>query len=175
MPLPPWWNAVPDNKPVVYVTLGSSGLQRCLPVVLRALGEMDVTVLLSTAGRDLPAKIPPNVFSAAYLPGDRAAARAALVISNGGSSTGYQALAAGTPVLGIATNFDQFLAMTAIAKIGAGLRLRAGTLKEGLVRGAVRAMLATSSFGEAAKTVAEDFARYDSQQRFASEIEKMVA
>jgi UDP:flavonoid glycosyltransferase YjiC (YdhE family) len=175
MPLPPWWNDVPDDKPVVYVTLGSSGLQRCLPVVLRALGKMNVTVLLSTAGRDIPAQLPPNVFSAPYLPGDRAAARAALVISNGGSSTGYQALAAGTPVLGIATNFDQFLAMRAIARGGAGVLLRAGTLKQEFVSGAVHAMLATSSFGEAAKRVAEDFARHDTKQRFATVVEKILA
>jgi len=174
MPLPTWWTAVPDRKPVVYVTLGSSGLQRCLPAVLRALGEMDVTVLLSTVGRELPAKLPANVFSSPYLPGDRAAARADLVISNGGSSTGYQALAAGTPVLGVATNFDQFLAMTAIAKLGAGVLLRAGTLKQESVRGAVSLMLAGSSFDEAARAVAQDFAGYDSRQRFASEIEKLL-
>jgi UDP:flavonoid glycosyltransferase YjiC (YdhE family) len=96
-------------------------------------------------------------------------------MSNGGSSTGYQALAAGTPVLGIATNFDQFLAQTAIAKIGAGLLLRAGTLKAEFVRRAVHAMLAQSSFRDAARTVATDFARYDSSQRFASELERILA
>jgi UDP:flavonoid glycosyltransferase YjiC (YdhE family) len=175
VPLPSWWNAVPDDKPVVYVTLGSSGNQRCLPVVLRALAELDVSVLLSTAGRDLPSPCPPNVFAAPYLPGDRAAARAAFVVSNGGSSTGYQALAAGVPVLGIASNLDQFLAMTAIARSGAGILLRAGSLKPASVRDAARRLLAEAAFRQAARAIADDFARYDSGQRFAGEVGSLLA
>jgi len=142
-------------------------------VVLRAPAKLDVTVLLSTAGRELPAETYPNVFSAPYLPGDLAAARSALVVSNSGSSTGYQALAAGTPVLGIATNFDQFQAMTAIAKAGAVLLLRTGTLREDPVRESVRMILATSTFGEAAKRVAADFAAYDCNARFVGALERM--
>jgi UDP:flavonoid glycosyltransferase YjiC (YdhE family) len=85
VPLPDWWNNLSDAKPLVYVTLGSSGRHDRLPVVLRALAKLDVSVLLSTAGRDLPAAMPPNVFAAPYLPGDLAVARSALVISNGGT------------------------------------------------------------------------------------------
>lgn len=175
VPLSPWWNDVPDTKPIVYVTLGSSGKHDRLPVVLRALAKLDVSVLLSTAGRDLPADRPSNVFAAAYLPGDRAVARAALVISNGGSTTGYQALAGGVPVLGIASNIDQFLAMTAIAAAGAGLLLRAGTLKETAVCDAVGRILRETTFAQSARAVANDFAHYNSAQRFESEISKLVA
>ncbi|HJX62740.1 MAG TPA: nucleotide disphospho-sugar-binding domain-containing protein [Polyangia bacterium] len=142
---------------------------------MRALAGIDASVLLSTAGHDLPSELPPNVFAAPYLPGDRAVARAALVISNGGSTTGYQALAGGVPVLGIASNLDQFLAMTAIAASGAGILLRAGSLKEALVRDAIGRILSNPSFGQAAKTVASDFARYNSAQRFESAISDLVA
>jgi UDP:flavonoid glycosyltransferase YjiC (YdhE family) len=174
VPLPDWWNSVPDAKPIVYVTLGSSGKHDRLPVVLAALAKLEVSVLLSTAGRDLLAAVPPNVFAAPYLPGDRAVARAALVISNGGSTTGYQALAGGVPVLGIASNLDQFLAMTAIAAAGAGLLLRAGSLKEASVFAAVGRMLHDPTFGQSARSMANDFGRYDSAQRFEREIANLV-
>jgi UDP:flavonoid glycosyltransferase YjiC (YdhE family) len=170
VPLPAWWNAVPDNKPIVYLTLGSSGKHEVLPTVLRALAKLDVTVLLSSAGRELPTELAPNVFAAAYLPGNQAAARASLVISNGGSTTGYQALAGGVPVLGIASNFDQFLAMKAIVTAGAGIVLRAGSLKEGAVREAVQRGLAEPGYRSAARMVMEDFARHDSVQRFEREL-----
>jgi UDP:flavonoid glycosyltransferase YjiC (YdhE family) len=170
IPLPSWWNDVPDTKPILYLTLGSSGKHDVLPTVLRALAKLDVMVLLSTAGRDVPPKLAPNVFAAPFLPGDQAVARASLVISNGGSTTGYQALSGGVPVLGIASNLDQFLAMKAIVTAGAGILLRAGSLKESGVREAVQRSLAESSFRSAARAVMEDFARHDSTQRFEREV-----
>jgi UDP:flavonoid glycosyltransferase YjiC (YdhE family) len=175
VPLPQWWNAVPDAKPIVYVTLGSSGKHDRLPIVLKALAKLDVSVLLSTAGRDPPADMPPGVFAAPYLPGDRAVARSALVISNGGSTTGYQALAGGVPVLGIASNLDQFLAMTAIATAGAGLLCRAGSLAEASVRDAVGRMLREPSFGQAAMAIANDFSHLNSAKIFESEISNLVS
>jgi len=174
VPLPDWWNSVPNTKPIVYVTLGSSGKHDRLPIVLGALAKLDVSVLLSTAGRDLPRDLPPSVFAAPYLPGDKAAARSALVISNGGSTTGYQALASGVPVLGIASNLDQFLAMTAIAASGAGILLRAGSLREASVRDAIGRMLSEPTFGQATKDVASDFAHYDSVQQFEGQISDLV-
>jgi len=174
VPLPAWWKQVTDTKPIIYVTLGSSGKQDCLPIVLRALANIDASVLLSTAGHDLPSELPTNVFAAPYLPGDRAVARAALVISNGGSTTGYQALAGGVPALGIASNLDQFLAMTAIAASGAGILLRAGSLKEAIVRDATARILSSPGFVQAAGTVANDFARYNSAQRFESQISALA-
>ena len=105
--LPEWWGRLPDDKPIVYVTLGSSGDSSALAEVVAAMAGLPVTVLAATAGRSSSAGFPANVFSAPYLPGRRAALRARLVVSNGGSLTGYQAIAAGRPVLGIAGNLDQ--------------------------------------------------------------------
>ncbi|HEY5281511.1 MAG TPA: nucleotide disphospho-sugar-binding domain-containing protein [Polyangia bacterium] len=96
------------------------------------------------------------------------------MISNGGSTTGYQALASGVPVLGIASNLDQFLAMTAIAASGAGILLRAGSLKEASVRDAVGRMLSEPTFGQSARAVAGDFARHDSAQQFEFQISNLV-
>src|SRR5207247_2269556 len=102
--LPPWWHTVDDHKPVIYVTLGSSGQVELLPIVVETLGELPVTALVATAGRMELTAVPDNVRVASYLPGSAAAERSALVLCNGGSPTSYQALAAGVPVLGIASN-----------------------------------------------------------------------
>ena len=125
MELPEWWGAIPESRPVVYVTLGSSGQGALLPRVLAALASLPVTVIAATAGNAAPSPLPANARVANYLPGEAAARRASLVICNGGSPTSQQALAAGVPVLGIAGNLDQFLNMSGVVAAGAGILLRA--------------------------------------------------
>jgi UDP:flavonoid glycosyltransferase YjiC (YdhE family) len=115
---PAWWDSLPTDRPIVYVTLGSSGRSDLLEVVLQALAGLPVTVIAATAGRIDPKTVPPNAFVADYLPGEEAASRAAVVICNGGSPTTQQALAAGKPVIGIASNLDQHLNMAAIERRG---------------------------------------------------------
>jgi UDP:flavonoid glycosyltransferase YjiC (YdhE family) len=125
-PIPAWWNDLPADRPVVYVTLGSSGDANLLPLVLKALGDLPFEVLANTAGRVQIASPPPNCHLADYLPGADASARASLVICNGGSLTAYQALAVGVPVLAIASNMDQLMNMAYVERAGAGRALRAG-------------------------------------------------
>jgi UDP:flavonoid glycosyltransferase YjiC (YdhE family) len=163
--LPPWWDRLDADRPVVYVTLGSSGSDALLPAVLEALAGLPVVVIAATLGRPLP-PFPANVLTADFLPGEAAAARSRLVVCNGGSPTAHQALAAGTPVLGLAGNLDQFLSMSAVARAGAGLRLRADTADLGAVRDAASRILSESSFQESAASLAKTFAAYDAPARF---------
>ncbi len=116
---------LPTDRPLVYVTLGSSGAAALLPSIISALAALPVAAMVATAGRIQLDAVAGNIQLADMLPGIEAAARADLVICNGGSLTGYQALSAGTPVLGIASNLDQFLNMQAIENAGAGRTLRA--------------------------------------------------
>jgi UDP:flavonoid glycosyltransferase YjiC (YdhE family) len=168
VPPPAVWQRMSARRPAVYVTLGSSGNLRVLPQVLEGLAKLPIDVMLATAGRKLALErpLPDNVYAAEFVPGPLAARRAELVISNGGSSTGYQALAEGTPVVGIASNFDQYLAMHAIERRGAGLLLRASTLTAETVTAAVGQVLGDRSFREAAGRLAAAFARYDARERF---------
>jgi UDP:flavonoid glycosyltransferase YjiC (YdhE family) len=92
--LPDWWDQVNRDRPTVYLTMGSSGKIKALPILLKALSALQINVLAATAGRADPALLKeyPNCYAADYLPGTESAARSDLVISNGGSSTCYQAL-----------------------------------------------------------------------------------
>ncbi len=125
VPLPPWWSAL-GERPAVYVTLGSSGPVHLLPALLRSIARLPVDVIVATAGRKVRlVDLPPNVLVADYLPGDLAVERAAVVVTNGGSSTGYQALVQGRPVIGVPWNLDQLLATQVIDGAGAGSSLAA--------------------------------------------------
>jgi UDP:flavonoid glycosyltransferase YjiC (YdhE family) len=166
VPEPEWWDALAPDRPAVYVTLGSSGRSELLPMVLEALAGLAVTVIAATAGRVSITNPPANAFVADYLPGEAAAARARLVICNGGSPTTQQALTAGVPVLGIAGNLDQYLNMQAVAASGAGRLLRAGKASVDALREAAAALLVDEESWLAARRLAREFARYNATERF---------
>lgn len=172
---PPWWDKMPIDRPRVYVTLGSSGQVDVLPMVIEALAEMPVSFLLATAGRIALTSLPDNVWAWDYLPGTEAVQRSALVISNGGSATVYQTLAEGVPVLGIASNMDQYLTMGYVQRAGAGLLLRAGQATKRSVRQAIEKLLSHKKYQSAAKRVAEEFALYDAPSRFCTFVENYLS
>lgn len=172
--LPEGWRRVPADKPVVLVTLGSSGRADLLPMTLSAMSDLPVTVLAVTAGRIDLAGAPANVLQADYVPLADAVRGASLVICNGGSLTTYQALDAGVPVLGVCSNMDQLLNMSAIERLGAGLLRRAARVRPADQRAAVRELLGTPSYTQAAKAAGERFAQVDVGQRFRAFVSEIV-
>ena len=115
------------------------------------------------------------MFAADYLPGHLAARRADVVISNGGSTTGYQALAEGRPVLGIPFNLDQYLASQAIVRSGAGLIVRAGLADEGSVASALARLLNERAFTTQATNLATELGRSNAPGAFAALVDREIA
>ena len=145
----------------MYVTLGSSGHSSLLPLILRSLTALELTVIAATGGAEVPKDVPANAFVAKYLPGEESARRARLVICNGGSLTCQQALAAGVPVIGIASNLDQFLNMGTLVRAGAGQIMRADRFDERRLVSLVTHMIAGSSHRAVALQMADAILRYD--------------
>ncbi len=174
VPPPQWWSTLPADRPIVYLTLGSSGAGELLPTVLGALADRPLRIIVSTAGAPVPALLPANAHVADYLPGIEAAERASLVICNGGSPTSQQALAAGVPVLGIASNMDQFLNMAALVECGAGAVLRADRLSPATIRAAVDKLLAGTKPREAARALAGQFGHHPAPRRFAALVTQIL-
>ncbi|HET6675233.1 MAG TPA: glycosyltransferase [Nitrospiraceae bacterium] len=170
---PPWWDTVPEHRPMAYVSLGSSGRSDLLPEVLQALENLGIGALVSTAGRRLPAVLPGQAWISDYLPGDQAAARADLVICNGGSATAYQALAAGVPVLGIPNNLDQYLMMHYMQKSGAGEFVRAGEASTGTLRRIVNKVLHEPLYRRRAISFQTAIQAGHGAQRFAALVEDL--
>jgi UDP:flavonoid glycosyltransferase YjiC (YdhE family) len=169
--LPEWWDSLPDDRPVVYVSLGSTGPVALLKVLLGVLGEMEVAVIAATAGRTRIANPPANARIAEFLPGAEAARRARLVICNGGSTSGQQALSAGVPYLGIVSNMDQLLFSKAAQRAGACRWLRTSEAREETLRCAISNMLAGEAHHCAAQTLASQAEDWDAPAEF----ERLVA
>lgn len=137
----PRWSEQLDGRPCIYLTLGSSGRLDILPRLVRAVARLPVNVMVSTAGRMSLPGMPGNVFVAEFLPGKWAVGRSSVVVCNGGSSTAYQALAAGKPVIGLPWNLDQYLTMSVVRDLGAGDFRRATVRRSDEVAGLVKAAL----------------------------------
>ncbi|OYO29970.1 glycosyltransferase [Janthinobacterium sp. PC23-8] len=179
MDLPSWWQ-LPElrqdqGRPLIYVTLGSSGQSQLLPRVLHALSTLPVTVLAATAGTIELDSVPPNAHVTPFLPGDAAARRASLVICNGGSPTSQQALVAGVPVIGIAGNLDQFLNMHGIVAAGAGQLLRADRYNDDVLRQAVTRLLGDRPAQQAARQLAAVFQDYSPHARLQERMQALLA
>jgi len=175
LPLPDWWGDIPSGRPIIYVTLGSSGQGELLPGIITALGQLEVTALIATAGADLPGSLPGNVYLAKYLPGEEAVKLASLVVCNGGSPTTHQALAQGVPVIGIAGNLDQYLNMQTLEAAGAGQLLRAGACDENALVGAIENVLYDPSYRAVAGSLSDQIGDYDSKTEFARIISEIAS
>lgn len=172
--LPEWWGQIDDTRPVVFTTLGSSGKKSLLPVIVDALGGVDVTVLMAAAGAPLPTDLPSNVKAADFLPAAEAARRSSLVISNGGSPTTHLALAAGVPCIGVCANLDQCLNMSAIERFGVGVFLRADHFEPSEFLNAIHEMLNQSVVRDRARALGVRISEKKGVEDFQDILEAML-
>ncbi len=163
---PEWWDniEVSTAAPLAYVSLGSSGIHELLTPVLETLLAEGFTVLASCGGKSQPAFRHPRLFLADYLPGDAAAAKASLVICNGGSPSVYQSLRAGAPVIGIPGNMDQLAFMSQIEKRNLGSSVRSDIFSKTLLRRAIRSSAALPASGR--EEVVRELREFDAAANF---------
>jgi UDP:flavonoid glycosyltransferase YjiC (YdhE family) len=173
VPLPADLLAGDDFRPLVYVTLGSSGDHAALTAVLAGLDGLPIRGLLATAGRPAPKSLPASFRVADYVPGDLVARQARFVVNNGGSSGMYQALAAGVPVLGIPSNLDQYLSMQCLTRAGAGLQLRSASLRPEQVRRAAQQLCEDPVLEQRARDLPGVLRGYDCHVRFRSWLDEV--
>jgi UDP:flavonoid glycosyltransferase YjiC (YdhE family) len=154
VPKPSWWDNLPADKPVVYVSLGSTGEPNLLHALFRVLGELPISVIAATAARGNPAQLPANVYLAEFIPGVEAARRSRLVVCNGGAMSGQQAVSAGVPYLGLISNLDQMLYSRAVHQAGACELMRESEVSENSLRRVVQALLTEDRYRIAAQKIA---------------------
>ncbi|ODT85132.1 MAG: glycosyl transferase family 1 [Nitrosomonadales bacterium SCN 54-20] len=173
-PLPDWWDYLPRDKPIIFLTFGSSGQSNLLPLALEALSQLQATVMVATLGKIKIARVPANTYITEYLNVDIAIQHSQLAICNGGSLTVYQALAHGVPVIGLCSNMDQLLNMSAVERLGAGLALRAARVTQTQLKEAARDILETTAYAQAAAQVQKHLKQIDARERFRTFVARIL-
>jgi UDP:flavonoid glycosyltransferase YjiC (YdhE family) len=164
---PDWWDKLPDDKPIIYLAMGSTGRIGVVDTLIASLGEMPVTVMLSTSGRLSQTSYPSNFHTSNFLPGIEACRRSSLVICNGGAGTIYQAISEKTPILSIPTNADQYYVSEALARQGSGLYIRSTHVTKKVIRKNVDRLLKDEVFIQYMEPLNHEQLRFEPKRIFA--------
>ena len=110
--------------------------------MIEGLASLGRAVVVARAGHRVGLPRRERLWVADFLPGEAIAAKACAVVCNGGSPTSQQALVHGVPVIGIASNLDQYLNMDYVERFGAGTLMRADRVSATAVRDAAERAIA---------------------------------
>jgi len=171
LPRPSWLSALEKDRPTVYFTMGSTGDARFFKEAVRAFGDTEYQVLITTA--DLPSEQfaqHRNLFVEKLADGDALMAASSVTVTHGGNGTIYQALGQGVPVIGIPTMFDQEINLLRVEKLGAGTRLRLRDCQAETLRRTVETVLSTPSYKASAQRLGRNIAQMDGPKNAALHI-----
>lgn len=121
---PSWWPPKKDGKPLIYVTMGTTGVGDFFQKVYELFRNSDITCIITTGAqvKDM-STIDEKVYIEAFIDGDLVMENCNLVVCHGGNGTIYQALQHGKPVIGIPTIPDQKFNMRRVGSLGIGKML----------------------------------------------------
>src|SRR5262249_54404814 len=105
-------------------------------------------------------------YVADFLPYTATIRNSAVLISNGGSTSIYSALAAGIPILAIPSNIDTQLSSQILENSGAGIVLRAEKASADNVLRALRQLIDDQAFKESALRWSKIISTYDPTRLF---------
>ena len=151
------------DRPLVYVTQGSTGDPHVLRRVVSELADAPVDVLVSTGRLCEPSELEelaPNVRAGRLVHGRAAMEAADVAVVHGGHLTTLESHLAGVPTLVIPLGQDQFLWADRVERLGTGTSLRAPYLR-GAVRRSVMRLLRRERYRRAVQRVASDLAKWD--------------
>jgi len=151
--------AVParGERPLVYVTQGSTGDPDLLRLAVRELADQPVDVLVTTGGLCESAELErlgPNVRAAALLPGRACLEAADAAIVHGGHTTFCEALRAGTPMVVLPFRQDQIARVNRVERLGAGVGVWPRPRRQGRIAAAMRRVLERPAYRQRAQDVA---------------------
>lgn len=164
------------DRPLVYVTQGSTGSAETLARAVRELADEHVDVLVTTGALCEPAALEAlaaNVRAERFLPGRACIEAADVAVVHGGHLTTIEAHEAGTPVVVVPHGFDQFVWANRAERLGTGLAVRPPSLP-GAIRRAVRRVLRSARYTEAAAAIADDLRGWDGPANVVGLVEELV-
>jgi UDP:flavonoid glycosyltransferase YjiC (YdhE family) len=174
--LPPPPHIYPDpERPLVYLTLGtfSNTNLDLFQLLLSALADEPVNLLVTVGHDNDPQALGPtasNVHVAQFIPQGRLLPRCSAVVHHAGAGTTFGVLAHGLPSVALPQGADNFTIGDRIAEAGAAITLAPGQVNAVSVREALRTVLNSPSYGQAAVRLAAEIAAMPTAQDVAARL-----
>jgi len=178
--LPEWVHRLPQDRPVVYVSLGTvfnAKARDVFAAVLEALRSEPVTAILTVGTDNDPATFgpqPEHVHVERFIPQSLLLPFCDAVVNQGGTAI-LPILAHGLPLLVLPQGANQFHNAAACVAAGVGRRLLPGEVSPEAVRRDVRALLGDRALREAARRVQAELASMPGPERGVALLEQLAA
>jgi MGT family glycosyltransferase len=177
---PRWWTKLDDDRPVVHVTQGTvdnDDLSRLIEPTIEALAGEDVTVVVTTGGRDvgdIKVALPSNTLVAEYIPHDVLLPKVDVMVTNGGYGAVQRAVSSGVPLVVAGSTEDKPEVAARVAWSGVGINLKTGTPSPSMIRGAVREILGDGPHLHRARELEAAFAQRDGIAEIAALVDEVI-
>ncbi len=165
------------DRPLVYVTQGSTGSADLLTTAVTELAGEDVDVLVTTGGLCDPGKLEelgPRIRAASLLPNRECLEAADAAVVHGGHLTFCQALAIGTPLVVTPYRIDQTARVNRVERLGVGVAVWPPARRDGAVRAAVRRVLDQPRFARRSAALADRLRLWDGSANAAQLAESLA-
>jgi len=174
---PAWWPPITNGNPLVYITMGTTGIGDFFLEVHKLIKASNLTAMITTGAQVGEMEtIDGKIYVEPFIDGDLVMEECDLVVSHGGKGTNDQALLHGKPIIGIPTIPDQAYNMRRVEALGVGMSL---TWKEfysnpKILLDAINAVLTNPCFAENARRMQSILKTYQSAKTAADIIEKYM-
>lgn len=165
------------ERPLVYVTQGSTGDPGLLRYAVAELAGEDVDVLAATGGLCDPAELRtmgPRVRAAELLPNRECLEAADIAVVHGGHLTFCEALRAGTPMVVLPYRVDQIGRVNRAERLGVGAAVWPLPRGGGAVRAAVRRVLGSPRYARRSADLARRLEDWDGAANAAGLAERLA-
>jgi UDP:flavonoid glycosyltransferase YjiC (YdhE family) len=124
IPPPTWWPPEKDNRGLIYITMGTTGIPDFFHRVYELFKASDMFAIITTGKQVGGLKsFDRKVYVEPFIDGDLVMEKCDLVVCHGGNGTIYQALQHSKPIIGIPTIPDQKFNMRRVEALGIGSAL----------------------------------------------------
>ncbi|MBW1794400.1 MAG: UDP glycosyltransferase [Deltaproteobacteria bacterium] len=148
-PPPPWWPPKTGSNPLIYLTMGTTGIRDFFELTCELVQRSNVTAIITTGAQvDQIDAIDGKIYVEPFMNGDLVMEECDLVVCHGGNGTIYQALSHGKPIVGIPTIPDQKFNMRRVEALGVGhtLSWKSFFANPAVLLDAIQSLLANPAF-----------------------------
>ena len=165
------------ERPLVYVTQGSTGDPELLRRSVSELAGEQIDLLVATGGLCEPAELAglgPRIHAAELLPQRTCLVAADAAVIHGGHLTFCEALATGTPVVVLPYRSDQTARVNRAERLGVGVAVWPPPLRQGRIRRAVRRVLGDPAYARRSSELAARLEGWDGARNAAELAENLA-